>query len=46
MLGTSSTTRTAAVKTDSQLLQEVLAELKWKSAAHVSQIGVDVKAAS
>lgn len=31
------------MKTDSQLQQDVMAELKWESAVHAAQIGVQVK---
>lgn len=31
------------MKTDSQLQQDVMAELKWEPAVHASQIGVEVK---
>jgi len=31
------------MKTDSQLQQDVMAELKWESAVHAEQIGVEVK---
>lgn len=32
------------MKTDSQLQQDVMAELKWEPAVHAAQIGVEVKA--
>lgn len=31
------------MKTDSQLQQDVMAELKWEPAVHAAQIGVEVK---
>ena len=31
------------MKTDSQLQQDVTAELKWEFAVHAAQIGVEVK---
>ena len=31
------------MKTDSQLQQDVMAELKWEPAVHAEQIGVEVK---
>ncbi len=31
------------MKTDSQLQQDVMAELKWEPAVHATQIGVQVK---
>lgn len=35
--------RTTTMKTDSQLQQDVMAELKWEPAVHATQIGVEVK---
>lgn len=35
--------RTTTLKTDSQLQQDVMAELKWEPAVHAAQIGVEVK---
>ncbi|MFZ2990306.1 MAG: OsmY domain-containing protein, partial [Ideonella sp.] len=31
------------MKTDTQLQQDVMAELKWEPAVHATQIGVEVK---
>ena len=31
------------MKTDAQLQQDVMAELKWEPAVHAAQIGVEVK---
>ena len=31
------------MKSDSQLQQDVMAELKWEPAVHATQIGVEVK---
>jgi osmotically-inducible protein OsmY len=36
-------TGTHTMKTDSQLQQDVMAELKWEPAVHAAQIGVEVK---
>jgi len=35
--------RRTTMKTDSQLQQDVMAELKWEPAVHATQIGVEVK---
>jgi osmotically-inducible protein OsmY len=43
MLNHPQRTGSTTMKTDSQLQQDVMAELKWEPAVHAAQIGVEVK---